>query len=141
VLTWLDVIRVLLFGLIALLLGLFGLSLFFSDLGPGETWTRRLVIAALLFFLSGLFIGYLNPKLWIIAGLTAWGPVLFGSTGLINILSGAVPSLGIVWVQVLAMLLLPLGLALLGAYVGALVGRKHLIRRLLDRILRQGQPR
>jgi hypothetical protein len=84
--TRIDVTKGVVFAVLALVLGFFGLSLLFSDLGPGESWTDRLAITAAFYVASGLVIGYLNPKLWMIAGLTAWGAVLLGIVGLINVL-------------------------------------------------------
>ncbi len=73
-------LRTLAFASLALVLGgIFGLSMVFSDIGPGESETRRIVVATLFFFLSGLGIGYLNPRAWTVSGLTAWGGRLNGN--------------------------------------------------------------
>ena len=84
-----DLLKAFISGLFALVIGLFGLSLLFSDLGPGETWANRVIMLVALYAVSGLIIGYINPKLWMIAGLTAWGTVLLGIVGLINVLLAA----------------------------------------------------
>lgn len=85
-LTKVDLLKGTISGMFALLLGFFGLSLLFSDLGPGETWVGRFVALAVLYVVSGLIIGYVNPKLWMLAGLTAWGAVLIGIVALMNVL-------------------------------------------------------
>jgi hypothetical protein len=84
--TRLDLLKGFISGLFALALGFFGLSFLFSDLGPGETWTSRFIGLAVLYLGSGFIIGYVNPKLWMIAGLTAWGALLLGIVALINVL-------------------------------------------------------
>ncbi len=68
-----SILRTLAFAILALVLGIIGLSMVFSDIGAGESAIIRIVVATLFFFLSGLGIGYLNPRGWIISGLTAWG--------------------------------------------------------------------
>jgi hypothetical protein len=65
-------------ALAALILGLFGLALVFSDLAPNETWSIRVGIAVAYFFLCGLGIGFLSRDFWLIAGLSAWGAILMG---------------------------------------------------------------
>jgi hypothetical protein len=87
--TRIDVAKGVVSAVLALALGFFGLSLLFSDLGPGETWASRLTITAVFYFVSGLVVGYVNPKLWMIAGIIAWGSVLLGIVGLINVLVSA----------------------------------------------------
>jgi len=64
--------------LAALILGLFGLALIFSNLSPNETWSIRVAVAVIYFFLCGLGIGFLSRDFWFIAGLSAWGAVLMG---------------------------------------------------------------
>jgi hypothetical protein len=81
-----DLLNAFISGLFALVIGLFGLSLLFSDLGPGETWANRVIMLVALYAVSGLIIGYINPKLWMIAGLTAWGAALLGIVALMNVL-------------------------------------------------------
>ncbi len=84
--TGLDLLKGCISGVFALALGFVGLSFLFSDLGPGETWAGRFIGLTVLYLGSGLVIGYVNPKLWMIAGLTAWGALLLGIVGLINVL-------------------------------------------------------
>ena len=81
-----DLLKAFISGLFALVIGLFGLSLLFSDLGPGETWANRVIMLVALYAVSGLIIGYINPKLWMITGLTAWGAALLGIVALMNVL-------------------------------------------------------
>lgn len=117
-----SVLKTVLAVLTALLAGLIGLSLFFSDLGPGETWTERLAIAGLLFFGVGLLLGLFHQRAWALSGLTAWGALFLGLVGLLT-----APSKGLAtteWLETLGLLLLPLGLALAGGYLGALVARR-----------------
>ena len=81
-----DLLKAFISGLFALVIGLFGLSLLFSDLGPGETWANRVIMLVALYAVSGLIIGYINPKLWMITGLTARGAALLGIVALMNVL-------------------------------------------------------
>lgn len=119
----------LVFVIIALLLGFIGLNFVFSDLSSSESWISRVLIASLFFFLSGLGIGFFNSKAWLISGLTAWGGILMG----IFIVFGAIRKYGSdafgaqepPYISAgLIMLLLPLGLALAGGYVGKSLGKK-----------------
>lgn len=111
-----NAIRIIVFAVLGIGLGFFGLSLLFSDLGPGETQASRNATVAIFTFLSGLFMGYFNPKVWFLAGLVAWGGALLGIGGLT---SNPVSALGV--------MLLSLGPALLGGYIGGLIGRKYSI--------------
>jgi hypothetical protein len=65
--------------LVALVIGFFGLSLVFSDLGPGETDLARTLATVATFvggaFLTGLIVG---RRLWPLSLLSAWGPILLG---------------------------------------------------------------
>lgn len=60
------------------LVGLLGLSAFFSDLGPGETGFRRAVVVAIEYVVGGVVIGWTLRRRWYLAILEAWGPVLLG---------------------------------------------------------------
>ncbi len=68
------------FGLIALALafGFVELSLVFSDLGPDETAMERAIVTVLFSFFAAALIGYLNPRLWPVGLLAAWGGVFLG---------------------------------------------------------------
>ncbi len=115
----LDIIRIVLFGLVALILGFVGVSLLFSDLGPGETMAGRIFITVMFFLVASFAISYFNPGYWWLGGLVSWGGVLFGLGGLIRgptietliyLLPSVAPSFG-------------------GAYLGGIVSRKQLIGR------------
>lgn len=111
--------------LIALALGLVGLSLLFSDLGPGETITVRLYTAEALYFVSGLIIGFINSDMWWLAGITAWGGTFLGIAGLL----GGGEEIWLAPVFIIA-LLLP---AFFGGYIGALTNKKRYLQRLFHR--------
>lgn len=68
------------FGTLAVALGLIGLVPLFSD--SPAAWVG-VVEVVLVFFFSGLVIGYAHPERWWIAGLTAWGGVLLGTASLL----------------------------------------------------------
>ncbi len=61
-----------------LLAGFFGLAMVFSDLGPGETWTARILLIVGLYSGFGLLVGLAFPARWKLALLSAWGPGLMG---------------------------------------------------------------
>ncbi len=71
-----DLVKVVVSSLLALAVGLFGLVLLFSDLGPGESYLSRysLTFAGHLFF--GFLFGLVNPRVWPFSGLVAWGGIL-----------------------------------------------------------------
>ena len=94
----------------AVAVGFFGLSLFFSDLGPAETWLGRFAIAAALFFITGFGIGYFNPGVWLLSALAGWGGTMFGVSGLASPQRLSVAP---------ALLLVSLGAPLLGGYLGS----------------------
>jgi peptidoglycan/LPS O-acetylase OafA/YrhL len=118
------------FSFLALVLGGVGLGFVFSDLSQGESWPLRILIGALFFFIGGGAIGYFNPGLWVISGLTAWGGVLMG--GLITL--SAVRQYGgdsftakePPFISVgLIMLILPITFSLIGGYIGKLLAQKR----------------
>ncbi|MGD9564205.1 MAG: hypothetical protein AB7F88_15070 [Pyrinomonadaceae bacterium] len=118
------------FLLIALVLGVIGLAFVFSDLGQGESWLVRMIAGALFFFVSGAFIGYFNPRLWVISGITAWGGVLMGgllSLRAIRVYGGesfAAKEPPFISVG-LIMLIAPLTLSLIGGFIGKLFAQKR----------------
>ena len=120
-----KVLRLILSILIALALGLLGLSLLFSDLGPGETIAGRLYTAEALYFISGLFIGFINSDMWWLGGITAWGGLFLGIAGLF----GGGEEIWLAPVFIIASLL-P---ALLGSYIGSLINKKRYLQRLFHR--------
>jgi len=123
-----DIIRMIVFVLIALILGLFGASLLFSDLGPGETMTRRLIMAVVFFFLSGLVVSYFTPKFWLLGGLVSWGGALLGFGGLLR---GPTT-------ETVIYLLPSIAPAFIGGYLGGVVGRRQLLGKLVRRLFRRG---
>ena len=115
-------------AILALTLGFFGLALVFSDSGASEEWLVRVLVAALFFFLSGLGIGFINPELWIIAGLSAWGGILMGGFIVLMALgrygSAAFDAQEPPYISAgLTMLFVPLGLTLIGGYIGKLLSQ------------------
>lgn len=117
------------FVIVALLLGFIGFSFIFSDSDSGESWTSRILIITLFFFLSGLIIGFFNPKGWIISGLTALGGVIFG--GILTVAALGKYGINAFGAQEppyisagLFMLFVPLVLSVIGGYVGKLLGKK-----------------
>ncbi len=116
------------FAILALLFGVFGLALVFSDLGASEACLGRVSVAALFFFLCGLGIGFLNPELWIIAGLSAWGGILMGGFIVLMAISkygsAAFDAQEPPYISAgLAMLFIPPGLTLIGGYIGKLLSQ------------------
>jgi hypothetical protein len=99
--------RVVALILLAIAFGAVGLTLIFSDLGPEETAAERAFMTVMYCFFSAALIGYLNPRLWPIGVLTAWGGLFLG---------------------------FPIASALLGAFVGSVLKSKRVIPRLLDRM-------
>lgn len=71
---------------LALAAGFFGLSHVFSDLGPEETWPGRLAITLFMFVSVGFIIGCVNPRPWVLGGLSAWGVVLLALFALFTLL-------------------------------------------------------
>jgi hypothetical protein len=115
-------LRSLAFAMIALVLGFFGLSLVFSDTGPGESDARRVVVATFFFFLCGFGLGFFNPKAWAVAGLAAWGAVLVRG---LSIPGAVVARDRPLMVFGLAVLFLPLVLTLAGGYAGKLLAGRR----------------
>ena len=74
-------------------------------------------------FLFGLIVGSINPKRWLLAGVTAWLNAILGIFVLADIIEvGQVTPVDIR--DLLGLSLLPLGLAFLGGYVGTILVRK-----------------
>ena len=68
--------------LVILATGGFGLVGLFSDVPPGASVVLRLLLLTLVQVLGAALVGLLLPRLWFVALLTAWGPVLLGAVGL-----------------------------------------------------------
>jgi hypothetical protein len=120
---------------LALVLGVFGLALVFSDLGPQEAWPFRVAVAAIYFLLCGLGIGYLSQNHWFIAGLSSWGGILFGGFLVIAALgrygTSAFEAKDPPYLSSgLILLLVPIALSLLGGYIGQRLSnrRTHEVR-------------
>ena len=70
--------------LVALITGFVGLTGFFSDLGPSETGTERIVLLLVSYAVGCGLVGALLPRAWYFALIAAWGPVLIALPGLVN---------------------------------------------------------
>lgn len=99
-----------------MVLGLIGLSFQFTDLGPTETWMRRIGTIEFVYLFSGLLIGFLYYQKWLIAGLVGWGSVFLVILSLLEGESG--------FLEVIAIPLITLCLAFGGGYAGALLNTK-----------------
>lgn len=101
---------------ISIVFGLFGFSLLFSDLGPGETLLSRLLLAALVFLVAGAIIGYLNRKTWLLSGVAGGGGAMLALQTLVSRESDLL--------QTIVLLAVSPGAALLGGYLGNLLSKK-----------------
>jgi len=120
-----SIVKAILFSLLGLALGLFGLVFLFSDLGPGETLAHRYTVTVLFNLVCGLVIGLFNARVWAISGVVAWAGILIALRGL-----AAGPALWPEMLTVAAVSPLP---AFTGGYLGALIIRKRVFRRLFRR--------
>jgi peptidoglycan/LPS O-acetylase OafA/YrhL len=112
---------------IALVSGLIGLALVFTDIGPSDTLAGRTTASALFFAVAGLVLGLMNPhgRGWLLSGLAAWGMVALGVVGVAVSISDPVSGdLGLA----LTFLAGPLLCALTGGLIGAKLARAHLER-------------
>ncbi len=113
-------------AIIAIITGIIGLSLVFSDTGPSEPTIARVFISAVFFFLCGSVIGYFNPQAWIISVLVSWGACFFGLLLVIaairNYGAAAFSAQQPPYIESgLVISLLPFSLTVLGGYVGKLL--------------------
>jgi hypothetical protein len=69
------------YGILAAALGLIGFVPLFSD--SPAAWIS-IVAVVVVFFFSGLVIGYAHPQRWWISGLTTWSGVLFATASLLT---------------------------------------------------------
>jgi hypothetical protein len=104
----------LLAAVLALALGFAGLSLLFSDLGPGESIGERTAVMAGFYALAGLLVGVLSRGSWPLVALTAWAAVLLLPVALVNGRPG----------EVVQLLLATLGAALAGGWLAVLLRRR-----------------
>jgi hypothetical protein len=118
------------FVVLALVVGFFGSSFVFSDLGPGESATNRVIVATIFFLFCGLVIGFFNPKVWMMAGLCSWGSVMFGlgyTWGAIGEYDRGIPDKRHPPFIVFGLLVLlgPLCLSLLGGFAGKVIRERR----------------
>ncbi len=108
--------------LAALLAGLVGLALVFTDVGPGRTEAARAWVGGGFYLAAGILVGLLHarggPLRW--AAATAWGMVLLGVVGIW--VSATDPASGD-WSLAFLFLLGPLACALLGIKLGSAIAR------------------
>lgn len=117
-----SIVKAILFSLLALALGLFGLIFLFSDLGPGETLAHRYTVTVLFNLICGLVIGLFNARLWAIAGIVAWAGIVVALRGLF---SGPAQ-----WLEMLTVAAISPLPAFGGGYLGGLIIRKRVFHRL-----------
>jgi hypothetical protein len=112
-----NVSKVLLGVLLAVLVGTIGLWAVFSDLHHGEAAVMRFVTVGFIYIVGAAAIGALIPRWWFVAGLSAWGPFLMGLGGLVSKIlhPGPVPYWSFI---ALSMVVIPAS-ALVFGYVGA----------------------
>ena len=81
-------------------------------------------------FLFGLIVGSINPKRWLLAGVTAWLNAVLGIFVLLDIMEvGQVATADVR--DLLSLSILPLGLAFLGGYVSTILVNKLSQRQVL----------
>jgi hypothetical protein len=107
-------LRTLLAAVLAAALGFAGLSLLFSDLGPGEGIGERTALTAGFYALAGLLVGVLSRGSWPLVTLTAWAALLLLPVALVNGPPLQVARLGLV----------TLGAALLGGWLATELRRR-----------------
>jgi len=64
--------------LVVFVVGIFGLSATFSDLGPGETWPIRIATVLAVCLVGSAGVGFLLRKWWPAAVACSWGFLLGG---------------------------------------------------------------
>ena len=74
--------RVALAVLTALAIGLVGLWGVITDIGPGDSLLKRLLMTGLVYAIGSAAVGALVPRRWYVSLLGAWGPFAFGLVGL-----------------------------------------------------------
>ena len=127
-------IKSLIVALSALILGILGLSFVFSDLGPTETLILRICLTTLFFFLSGIGIGYFHSNQWWLSSLTAFWSSLFGASFVVLAVLKKGSKVFVLqdppYISFgLMILFLPLGLSLLGGYIGSLAAQNRVSSR------------
>jgi hypothetical protein len=76
---------------IAFITGFAGLSGFFSDLGPSETQTSRIIFLVVSYAVGCAIVGAISPRTWQVALIAAWGPFAIALPGLVIKLTGGGP--------------------------------------------------
>ena len=61
---------------IILVVGVVGLSAFFSDFSPGESLLQRVIVTLGAYVVGGIALGWLLRRYWYLAVAEAWGPAL-----------------------------------------------------------------
>ena len=103
-----------------LLVGGVALLMTFPAGAPPEVLGIAQLPAAILFALAGFVFGLSHPegRAWTAAALLGWLPFL---AGLVVLASGNAPG----WLELGALLVLPGVISLVGAWAGAMVGRRR----------------
>lgn len=102
--------------IIALMVGVIGLWAVFSDIGPRDSIATRWLITGLVYAAGAMAVGFLVPRRWYLALLTAWGPLVLGLIGLTAKLMNGGP---LPYWRFLALTILGVpGFALLFGYLG-----------------------
>ncbi len=88
-------------------------ALFFSDVGPNEALATRLLVSVPLAVASGAIFGYNFRRLWPLAIISVWGPLMFIVFSLRDLGNNSSTSLD------LAIMAVPAICALLAGWLGA----------------------
>ena len=110
---------------IAIIFGFIGFYRSFADLNPDESMLDRVIFEIGLYLIAGLAIGFINPDGWFLSGFAAWGGFLWWGLAMIF----AVNKYGWgAWSRIetpdplsLAILILPLCIAMIGGYLGKIL--------------------
>jgi hypothetical protein len=119
---WAHKLEVVGYLVYVILFGFFGLSLMYSDSGPGETEVMRVAQIVAFYFLFALPIGYFFHRHWWSAAGVAWAAVLLGLVAVLGSLGRPVGEL----LMASLVFAFPLALALAGGRTGAWIWfRRH----------------
>lgn len=100
--------------LLVFMVGFFGFSATFTDLGTGETWASRIAIVFAVCLVGSAGVGFLLNKWWTAAVFCSWG----------FLLGGAFYSQWPHAIFPVAMLVVPI-LCLLGGFVGYRLRKRY----------------
>lgn len=107
------------FVLYSLILGLFGLVLMSARM-PGGSWAQ-LVVTVLFYFVAATPLGWFDHRFWALAGLLAWAPAVTGAVAVFwNFYERSVGE----WAMIIIVFMLPIGVALIGGFAGAVYRRR-----------------